>query len=68
MITVAGYFTLIPFFGKEGAAIAVCLGNLATAIYVTIKAQKLYFVPYQFKRMILFSLFTIGCYVFYILI
>jgi O-antigen/teichoic acid export membrane protein len=68
MITVAGYFILIPFFGKEGAAIAVGLGNLATAVYVTIKAQKLYFVPYQFKRMILFSLFTIGCYVFYILI
>jgi O-antigen/teichoic acid export membrane protein len=68
MITVAGYFTLIPFFGKEGAAIAVGLGNLATAVYVTIKAQKLYFVPYQFKRMILFSLLMIGCYVFYILI
>lgn len=68
LITIAGYFTLIPLLGKEGAAIAVCLGNLATAIYVTIEAQKLYFVPYHFSRIIFFSIATMGCYVLYIFI
>ncbi len=68
IITIAGYFTLIPLFGKEGAAIAVLTGNLATTIYITIKAQKLYFIPYKFKRIISFSVFIVSIYIFYIVV
>lgn len=66
MITIAGYFTLIPLLGKEGAAIAVAAGNLASTIYVTVKAQQLYFVPYNFIRIISFSVIVAGIYLLYV--
>jgi O-antigen/teichoic acid export membrane protein len=66
MITVAGYFTLIPLLGKEGAAIAVAAGNLASTIYITIRAQRLYFVPYNFVRIISFSAIVVGMYIVYV--
>lgn len=66
MITIVGYFSLIPFLGKEGAAIAVLAGNLATTIYITIKAQQLYFIPYNFRKMILFSLSSVVVYLLYL--
>jgi|JI9StandDraft_1071089.scaffolds.fasta_scaffold05173_7 O-antigen/teichoic acid export membrane protein len=66
MITVAGYFLLIPFLGKEGAAMAVAAGNLASTIYITARAQKLYFVPYNFVRIVSFSVFVTGIYVVYV--
>lgn len=64
--TVIGYFTLIPLFGKEGAAIAVGLGNLITTIYVIVEAQKLYFVPYNFKKIVTFSIVSIILYIVYL--
>lgn len=66
MITIFSYFTLIPLLGKEGAAIAVLAGNLVTTIYVTIKAQQLYLIPYNFRRMIIFSLSTAFVYLLYL--
>jgi O-antigen/teichoic acid export membrane protein len=66
MITVAGYFTLIPLLGKEGAAIAVATGNLASTIYITLRAQRLYFVPYNFVRMVSFSIVVTGIYIVYV--
>lgn len=66
MITIAGYFTLIPLLGKEGAAIAVAAGNLASTIYIIIRAQRLYFVPYNFVRILSFSIIVIGLYIAYI--
>lgn len=66
MITVAGYFTLIPLLGKEGAAIAVTAGNLASTVYSTVKAQQLYHIPYNFVRIVSFSIIVIGLYIFYI--
>ncbi|MBK8519923.1 MAG: polysaccharide biosynthesis C-terminal domain-containing protein [Chitinophagaceae bacterium] len=65
-VTVIGYFTLIPLLGKEGAAIAVGLGNLVTTVYVTVKAQKLYFIPYNFKRIVSFSIACIIIYIVYL--
>ena len=67
-ITIVGYFTLIPLLGKEGAALAVVSGNLATVIYITIKAQKLYFIPYKVKRIISFSVFMVSIYIFYLVL
>lgn len=66
MITVAGYFTLIPLLGKEGAAIAVAAGNLASTVYIIVRAQRLYFVPYNFMRIISFSLIVTGIYIAYV--
>ena len=66
IITVAGYFALIPFSGKEGAALAVAAGNLAITLYVTIKAQKLYFIPYNFKKIISYSGVLILVYLIYL--
>ena len=66
IITLAGYFSLIPLLGKEGAALAILLGNLATTVYITIKAQHLYRIPYNFKRIILFSQSLIGLYLLYL--
>jgi len=68
MITIAGYFTLIPLLGKEGAAMAVAAGNLVSTVYIIVKAQKLYFVPYKFMRMATFSIITIGMYIIYIML
>ncbi|MBL0198952.1 MAG: polysaccharide biosynthesis C-terminal domain-containing protein [Chitinophagaceae bacterium] len=68
LITVIGYFILIPLFGKEGAALAVVLGNLVTTIYITIKAQKLYLIPYNFKKMIIFSGSLIAIYITYLIL
>lgn len=68
MITVAGYFTLIPLLGKEGAALAVAAGNLASTIYVTVKGQQLYFVPYNFVRIISFSVIITGAYLLYVML
>ncbi len=65
-VTVIGYFTLIPLLGKEGAAIAVGLGNLVTTVYVTVKAQKLYYIPYNFKRIVSFSIACIIIYIVYL--
>lgn len=65
-ITIIGYFTLIPWLSKEGAAIAVVLGNLVTTVYLTIKAQRLYFIPYNFTKMISFSAITVIVYILYL--
>jgi O-antigen/teichoic acid export membrane protein len=66
MITIAGYFTLIPLLGKEGAAMAVAAGNLTSTIYIAVKAQRLYFIPYNFVRIISFSVIVIGIYIVYV--
>ena len=50
------FILLIPPFGKEGAAIAMVIGNLFVPAYLYIKAQKLYFIPYRFGRILLITL------------
>ena len=51
---------LIPIWGKEGAAMAICLSQLITPILVFKISQKYYFIPYDFKRAVLiFNLMVI---------
>jgi O-antigen/teichoic acid export membrane protein len=52
VISVAGFFILIPRLGKEGAALAMVAGNLFVPVYMSIQTQKLYHVPYNFERTI----------------
>lgn len=68
IFTIIGYFILIPIVGKEGAAISVLLGNLATCIYLALKAQKLYYIPYQFTRIIGFALTIFVIYLIYLFV
>ncbi len=51
-ITVIFFTIFIPLYGKEGAAISMIAGNLAVCIYLGWKAQKLYFIPYNFALII----------------
>jgi len=48
--TVILFLLLIPVLGKEGAAIAMIIGNCVVAIFLGYKVQKLYFIAYEFKR------------------
>lgn len=45
-------FLLIPRIGKEGAALAVCLAQLISPIYMFYRSQKLYYIPYNFPKVI----------------
>lgn len=52
-------FTLIPFLGKEGAALSICLAQLIIPIYMFWKSQQLYYIPFNFlKNLLLISLFV----------
>ncbi|WP_226389667.1 lipopolysaccharide biosynthesis protein [Penaeicola halotolerans] len=51
-------FLFIPVFGKEGAAISICIAQLIIPIYMFWKSQQLYFIPYNFlKNWIIILLF-----------
>ncbi|PZX57775.1 O-antigen/teichoic acid export membrane protein [Algoriphagus ratkowskyi] len=52
---------LIPLYGKEGAAFAICIAQLIIPIYMFWKSQQLYFIPYKFlKNLAVFAAF-IAC-------
>jgi len=53
-VTVLSFLLLIPRYGKEGAALSILLGNLVVPVYLGLKAQKLYYIPYNFIKIILF--------------
>jgi O-antigen/teichoic acid export membrane protein len=50
-VTVPLFFLLVPRFGKEGAAVAVVLGNGLVPLYLFREAQRMYPLPYSFRRM-----------------
>ena len=52
LLTVILFNIFIPWFGKEGAAISVLLGNIVVPIYHGVKVQRSYPIPYNFKRMV----------------
>jgi len=56
-------FMFIPFFGKEGAALASLLSILISTIYLFTASQKIHYIPYNFKKAIMcfcFSWFLIA--------
>ncbi len=63
--TVILFILLIPVMGKEGAAIAMIVGNCVVAIYLGFKVQKLYFIAYEFKR--IFGVLLLQLIVFFLL-
>lgn len=51
--------SLIPFLGKEGAALSICLSQLIVPVYMFYRSQKEYPIPYNFKRVIFTAMFFI---------
>lgn len=43
-------FMLIPYLGKEGAALSICLAQIVIPLYMFWKSQKYYFIPYDFIK------------------
>jgi O-antigen/teichoic acid export membrane protein len=50
--TIICFIFFIPRYGKEGAAISMIAGNLGVCLYLAWKAQKLYYIPYNFSLII----------------
>lgn len=70
VITLAGFLLLIPLIGKTGAALAMLVGNVGNSVFLIIAVQKSYKIPYDFKKIIVFSiltllLFGLFCYILY---
>lgn len=53
-------FLLIPKFGKEGAACSILLSQLIVPVFMFYVSQKVYPIPYEFKKVLLIGLFIIG--------
>ncbi|HDY68918.1 MAG TPA: hypothetical protein ENH85_14145 [Candidatus Scalindua sp.] len=52
-VSVLANFLLVPRLGIMGAALGTALGQLSAVVFITIAAQRLYPIPYDFKRCIL---------------
>jgi O-antigen/teichoic acid export membrane protein len=59
VLTILLDVVLIPIWGKEGSAIATVLAQLIVPVYLFFKAQKLYSIPYPFKKVSLVIAFSI---------
>ncbi len=62
-ITLALYFLLVPRFGKEGAAASMLLGSLIIPIYLYIKSQKSWPIPYKPQVTIYMFLYALALFV-----
>lgn len=61
IITVISQLTLIPFLGIKGAAIGLILGQTVGLLSGYFLGQKAFPMNYEFRKLALFSLFSIGC-------
>jgi len=52
IVTVVLFMILIPVYGKEGAAIAMISGNFLIPVFLAYRAQRIYYIPYNFVRII----------------
>lgn len=48
-VSIALFFILIPFWGKEGAAVGLLIGQLCVPIISFHYSQRMYPIPYDFK-------------------
>lgn len=54
-------FLLIPYLGKEGAAISICIAQLFIPVYMFWKSQQLFFIPFNFAKNLWILFFFISC-------
>lgn len=64
IITTIIYFFLVPKFGKEGAAISTFLGYIIVPIYLFIRSQKHWYIPFKFGISIFIFLLAIITFIF----
>jgi O-antigen/teichoic acid export membrane protein len=50
VVTVIFNLILIPIWGKEGSAIATVAAQIIIPVYLFYKAQKLFYIPYEFWK------------------
>lgn len=62
-INIAFNFVLIPIYGIMGAAVANLLSKTIFAVIAFVVSQKLYFIPYKVKRIVVFIVigFLLSC-------
>ena len=56
IVTIVLNIVLIPSWGKEGSALATLFAQIIVPVYLFHKGQKKYFIPYEFKKVILIIL------------
>ncbi len=56
IVTIVLNILLIPAWGKEGSALATLVAQIIVPVYLFHKGQKNYFIPYEFKKVILIIL------------
>lgn len=59
IIVIFLYVILIPKFGIIGASISSLISQFFIVIYIFLKSQKLYKIPYQFKDVIFILIFSL---------
>lgn len=65
-VTSIFFILLIPFGGKEGAALSLLCGSIAVSFYIAHRAQKIYHIPYNFREVVLFGIGTGLCTIAYV--
>lgn len=66
IVSIGLFAVMIPYMGKEGAALALLLGQLIIPVVAFRASQKMYPIPYDFKSCILIVLTSIaGSFFFY---
>lgn len=60
LFLIALNFLLIPWWGKEGAAVASCLSQLIVPVLLFYKSQKLHYIPYEFAKPVLVFFVLLG--------
>jgi O-antigen/teichoic acid export membrane protein len=60
LVTGILYWILVPMIGKEGAALSTCIGYCIVPIWVFIKSQQYYPIPFSFGITGLFIVFALG--------
>jgi O-antigen/teichoic acid export membrane protein len=58
ILSVALYFVLVPFMGKEGAAWSTLAGSISLVTFVSVKAHRLYPVPYNWSKAFMYILLS----------
>jgi O-antigen/teichoic acid export membrane protein len=63
IVKVAGTYALVPILGMNGAALGTTLAYLAMATALYIAAQKLYYIKYEWTRLVKLVIVTAAVFV-----
>ncbi len=63
VVKIAGTYALVPILGMNGAALGTTLAYLAMAVALYVFAQKLYYIQYEWTRLVKLVLITAAVFV-----